>query len=382
MHKPYLHSFFQYAGQLFLRNHPAYLVLFVTSRCNARCAVCFNIKNVSTGIHEEMPLESYRSLAKQYGQLPQLLISGGEPFLRKDLPQIIESFYQYCGTRVITVPTNGMLYNEISVSLPEIIKRCPDAAININFSLDGIGRVHDNFRGVPGAFNTTLNTFKWAKEFKKNADGLRVNICTTITPDNYPDMNNFVRFVREELKPDIHIVGKDRAIINKDHIPKDRLYSIFRFLDNYSVREADRGFLYRILNIINRTIRDIDLEILEKKNRAFNCLAGRKIIIVSEKGEVYPCEPLWFTGIMRYINTDSRPISCSLGNLKAVNMNIHRILNQPLAKQVFRWIDRKHCTCHYECAYYNSIIYSFWSYANKIIKNMICSPVAGKIQKC
>ncbi len=335
MRSPYIHFIIQYLSQLVSRRHPAYLVLFVTSRCNARCAVCFNIKNVSTASHEEMPLASYQSLAKQYGQLPQLLISGGEPFLRNDLPQIIESFYRYCGTRVITVPTNGMLYNEINATLPDIVRRCPDAAININFSLDGMGRVHDNFRGVPGAFDMTLNTFNWAKEFKKKAPGLRVNICTTISPDNYSDMNNFIGFVREELKPDIHIVGKDRAIINKDHIPKDRLYSIFRFIDNYSAKKAKSGLLLRILNIINRIIRDIDSEILEKKNRPFKCLAGRKIIIVSEKGEVYPCEPLWFTGIIRYINTDSRPASYSLGNLQTVGMNMCHILRQPLARKVF-----------------------------------------------
>ena len=124
---------------------------------------------MSADTHEEMPLEFYEALAKQYGQLPQLLISGGEPFMRKDLPQIVEAFYRYCGTRIITIPTNGMLYSQISVALPDIVKRCPDAAININFSLDGIKEAHDAFRGIPGAFDMALNTFNWAKEFKKSS---------------------------------------------------------------------------------------------------------------------------------------------------------------------------------------------------------------------
>ncbi len=371
MNRSYIHLVAQYAGQLFLRTRPAYLVLFVTSRCNAKCAVCFNIKNVSADTHEEMPLESYQALARQYGQLPQLLISGGEPFMRKDLPQIVESFYRYCGTRIITIPTNGMLYSQISVALPEIAKRCPDAAININFSLDGIKEIHDAFRGIPGAFDMVLNTFSWAKEFKKKVSRLRVNISTTITPDNYSHMESFIRYVREELGPDTHLVGKDRDIINKDHIPKDKLCSIFKFLDNDSLKNKNRGLQSIILRIINRTIRDIELEVLEKKNRAFNCLAGRKMIIVSEKGEVYPCEPFWFHETIRHIDADSRPAFFSLGNLRTVDMNIHRILNQPLAENIFRWIDEKHCACHYECAYYNSIMYSFWSYANKIFKNMI-----------
>lgn len=372
MHSSYVYSGIQYLGQLFLRKHPAYLVLFVTSRCNARCAACFNFENVSGENHDEMSLESYQSLAKQYGQLPQLLISGGEPFIRKELPEIIESFYQYCGTRVITVPSNGMLYNQITITLPDIIRRCPDATINLNLSLDGKNQIHDTFRGVPGAFDMVLNTFKWAKELKKKTPNLNVNITSTITPGNLSHMKDFVIFVQEELKPDIHIVGKDRAIINKDHINKDSLYSINQFINSYSTNGKSLGLLGHVLRVLKQTIRDIDLEVLEKKNRAFKCLAGRKIIIVSEKGDVYPCEPLWFPGIIRYIDTHSRPASCSLGNLKTVDMNMRRILNQPLSRQIFKWIDGKHCTCHYECAYYNSILYSFWTYTNKILKNLIC----------
>lgn len=373
MYKSYIHSIAQYVRQLFFRRHPAFLVLFVTSRCNAKCATCFNIKNVLAADHDEMPLKSYQAIARQYGQLPQLLISGGEPFLRKDLPEIIESFYRYCGTRVITIPTNGMLYSQIVISLPEIIKRCPDATININISLDGISQVHDNFRGIPGAFDMVLKTFNWVKELKKKIPGLGLNISTTITPDNLEQMNNFISFVREELKPDTHIVGKDRAIINKNHIPKGKLYEVFKFLDNDPTGRINRGLLNKVLRILIRTIRDIDLEVLEKKNRPFNCLAGRKIIIISEKGEVYPCEPMWFPEIIRHNNTNSRPRSFSLGNLQTVDMNLNRLLNTPLAMQIFRWIDGKHCTCHYECAYYNSIAYSFWNYSDKIFKNIMRS---------
>lgn len=364
-----LRTLTQYARHLFLRNRPAYMVLFVTSQCNARCSVCFNLKNVLAPSSDELSLEGYQSLAKQFGPLPQLLISGGEPFLRKDLPQIVESFYRSCGTRLITIPTNGMLVDKISDSFPDMLDRCPGASFNLNLSLDGAKEAHDAFRAVPGAYDMALETFQWAKAFQKKTPRFMVNISTTITAENYAQMEPFIHFVREELQPDFHLVGMDRAIINKSHIPKDKIHSIFRLADR-PVTKPKGGILFQTAQMIIDVIRDLDRETLDKKNRPFTCLAGRKIIVVSETGEVYPCEPFWFPGLIRYSNETTRPPSFSLGNLKSVNMDLRHLLKQPSAKLIFKWIDSKNCTCHYECVYYNSILYSFWRYTGRFLKHM------------
>ena len=77
-----------------------YLILHVTSACNARCRMCFNWE----GMHERhqprgISLEDLERLAASMNPLPQLTCSGGEPMLREDLPQILEAFYHKARTR-------------------------------------------------------------------------------------------------------------------------------------------------------------------------------------------------------------------------------------------------------------------------------------------
>ena len=69
-------------------------IFFVTSACNARCAHCFYWKNLN---HQKQDL-TFGEISKMVESMPpfgQVLFSGGEPFLRKDLVKIIQLFYKY-----------------------------------------------------------------------------------------------------------------------------------------------------------------------------------------------------------------------------------------------------------------------------------------------
>ena len=70
-------------------------------------------------------------------------ITGGEPFLRKDLDDLVISAYQHCRPGVITIPTNGMLGDRVVDMTTRICRECPESSIGINLSLDGIGDEHN-----------------------------------------------------------------------------------------------------------------------------------------------------------------------------------------------------------------------------------------------
>ena len=97
----------------------------------------------------ELPPEFYRRLPTS---LTNINVSGGEPFLRDDLPEIAAAFHDHADTRMFSLPTNGSLPARILPAIDAMATRCRDATINLIVSLDAVGERHDALRGVPGGF--------------------------------------------------------------------------------------------------------------------------------------------------------------------------------------------------------------------------------------
>jgi molybdenum cofactor biosynthesis enzyme MoaA len=73
---------------------PIYLLMFVTNRCAARCEHCFYWSELNTKIKEELTVAEFDKLAQSIGPMLQITFTGGSPELRKDLPEIVESFHR------------------------------------------------------------------------------------------------------------------------------------------------------------------------------------------------------------------------------------------------------------------------------------------------
>ena len=120
---------------------PPFLTLFVTSKCNLRCLHCFNWKSLNK--KDDLALEEIKKLSLQLEDLDSLLISGGEPFLRDDLPKIVEFFYKNNKLNTLTIPTNGFLTEKIHSQIQKILKIAEGKTVWLNFSLDGTEKMHD-----------------------------------------------------------------------------------------------------------------------------------------------------------------------------------------------------------------------------------------------
>ena len=88
------------------------LILFVTSTCNLRCGFCCYAEHLNTA--RDIPLEDLRTLARTAPPFRALLVSGGEPFLRRDLDLVMAAFTaggerggEGPGAEAISIPTNG-----------------------------------------------------------------------------------------------------------------------------------------------------------------------------------------------------------------------------------------------------------------------------------
>ena len=171
----------------FPRILPINYTISVTNKCNARCKTCF-IYTVKT---DQMTVSEYRKVFKNIGKAPYwVTISGGEPFLRKDLPEIIITLHKHCRPKIINIPTNGILTQRIVYMVKQICKALPKSEIIINLSIDGVGEEHDRIRSVPGNYQKAINTYKALR--KLEFPNLSVGIHTVIS--NY-NINNFPAYL-------------------------------------------------------------------------------------------------------------------------------------------------------------------------------------------
>lgn len=129
---------------------PKSAVVAVTYRCDSRCIMC-NIWKAGGG--EELPPEVF-------GRLPASLavinITGGEPFLRQDLAELIRVIKKKCRSARMVISTNGLRPHSMEAQLKEIMRFEP--GIGVRISLDGMGKMHDVVRGTSGAYDRAMES--------------------------------------------------------------------------------------------------------------------------------------------------------------------------------------------------------------------------------
>ncbi|MDY7039033.1 MAG: radical SAM protein, partial [Thermodesulfobacteriota bacterium] len=95
----------------FPRLYPLNLTVSLTYRCNSRCKTC----NIYQKQVSEFTLQEFEKTFQSIGSGPYwFTMSGGEPFLRKDIVDICKSAYENCHPKIINIPTNGILSDTIS----------------------------------------------------------------------------------------------------------------------------------------------------------------------------------------------------------------------------------------------------------------------------
>ena len=121
--------------------------------CNSRCNTC----NIWKKQAKNLTLDEYKKIFKNIGKSPYwITFSGGEPFLRSDIVEVVTAIYKLSHPRIINIPTNGILVQTIIEKTDAIASACPKAQIIINVSIDGIEEQHDKIRNVPGNYKKQL----------------------------------------------------------------------------------------------------------------------------------------------------------------------------------------------------------------------------------
>src|SRR5271157_4643067 len=135
---------------------PFNLTISVSFNCNSRCLTC----DIWKKHVDDLTLEEYEKVFKNLGRsVFWVTLSGGEPFMRKDLGELAQTFYRHCRPEIINIPTNCLLGDYVAKKSEEIARACPGSQVVINVSLDGIGHRHDEIRGIKGNFERFMKAY-------------------------------------------------------------------------------------------------------------------------------------------------------------------------------------------------------------------------------
>jgi MoaA/NifB/PqqE/SkfB family radical SAM enzyme len=241
---------------------PLNLTISVSYRCNSRCKTC----NVWQRPNDDFTIEEYEKTFASIGRDAYwFTFSGGEPTLRKDLPEMVAAAYRHCRPGIINIPTNGIQDKIIPGRIEQVLQAAPTSEVIINLSLDGVGEKHDIVRGVKGNFERAMRTYAGLKALKERYKNFTLGVHTVISNFNVDEFEHIYAFVRDELKPDSFI-----SEIAEERVELDTV--------GMGITQAFRDRYY---DIVKRT--------LVEKRQVIPCLAGVASAQIAPNGDVWTC---------------------------------------------------------------------------------------------
>ena len=167
---------------------PKWIAWETTRRCNLKCVHCRSSSELEAKGHPDFSFEEAKRVIDDISSYasPVVVLSGGEPLLRDDIFDIAE-YGDSKGLRMC-LATNGTLVT------PAIADRIKKADIKmVSLSLDGsTDKIHDNFRNVPGAFDSTINAMKIFKE-----KGIKFLINSSFTKRNQDEIPKIYKLAKK-----------------------------------------------------------------------------------------------------------------------------------------------------------------------------------------
>jgi MoaA/NifB/PqqE/SkfB family radical SAM enzyme len=254
---------------------PVDCVVALTYRCNARCTMCdiWKIK--------DSPELTLADLEKLPNSLRDINLSGGEPFLRTDLPEIVATIKKSCPKARLVISTNGFLTSVIAKVMPKILKIAPD--IGVAFSIDGIGSMHDEMRGIPGGFDKVTASVKALKDMGMTNLRLAFTISEYNT-NHFGKVYDLAQKLGVQLahsfaqSSEFYFGGKQNINIpRRDLLETAYKHIIGSELKSWNMKRWARAFFA-----------DGMFRFITSKNPVLDNAPGREFFFLDPSGDIYP----------------------------------------------------------------------------------------------
>ncbi|MFA5020209.1 MAG: glycosyltransferase [Candidatus Pacearchaeota archaeon] len=321
------------------------LVFFITTRCNSQCKHCFYWKDLNKS--KDLSIKDIEKLLSNFYDVNSILLSGGEPFIREDFPEVIDTIIKYTNPHLISIPTNGLLGDKILKNMNEVLQKYPNVNFAIDCSLDGIESRHDYLRGVKGNFRKTIALIKELKDLKKKHHNfISIATNTVITKENIESLPELINLVKS-LDIDDHffdlIRGEHKGLLTLPTIKELKNVNALRYKTRkyYNSKRHKNRIKKIYANLRDRHVIITQIDVLEGKKWTFKCTAGVNSLILESDGSLRICE-----------------LQPKIGNL--MENSPETLLKSEQAKKLFKSIENHACDCTHICNVSSSMNNSFW----------------------
>ncbi|RJQ32472.1 radical SAM protein [Candidatus Parcubacteria bacterium] len=327
---------------------PLYLIFFITSKCNLRCKHCFYWKELNKE-EKFLSLEEIQKISLSMEDLPYLRLTGGEPSLRPDFPQIAEIFYKNNNLINLGINTNGFFTEKIIAGVQQILEKCPDLNVDVCVSLDDTRKGHDNNRGVAGTYDNAVNTLLKLNKLREIYPKMKTVIGLDLNKSN----QDRLALIFEEIKAldvsyicDTVVRGDPKEPAIKD-VKMSNYKTLNDLVGSYNIKRQHHAYFN--INAKDKMVEEAVLKArVENKWWGFNCTAGVNAGVIYADGAVFPCEGR----------------NEKIGNIRDYNYDFKELWNSEENQKIRETIKKGRCHCTHE----NFITASIFSSPYALIK--------------
>lgn len=268
----------------------------VTNRCNLNCIGCYS-RDDKRNKEADLSLEQIKSILKELANqgLQQLVISGGEPFARLDLEDIVKYAKKDLEIEHICIITNGTLVTK------ERLQGLKGYVDVISVSIDGFSKEHPVFIRRIDIFDQVVSAVRLIKEM-----GIVANLLPTIHKMNIQFMHEYQKLAQQlECEISYSVLTKNTEEPN-EFLPEDD--------DLIALAEQLKGS--------NVSLMDTPISAYTLVCRKY-CGAGKNIVSVTANGDVYPCHTL-HREELKMGNLLKTGLSEIMKNSRFANLDVHK----------------------------------------------------------
>ena len=329
--------------------------VIVTYRCNAKCTMCNRYK-VPSKPEEEISLETIKKLPEMYFTN----ITGGEPFIRDDLKDIVRELYKKSDRIVIS--TNGFFTDKIV----DLCKEFPQ--IGIRISIEGLEQTNNEIRGLEDGYNRGYTTLKKLVDMGMQDVGFGMTVQDRNAADLVPLYN-----ISDELGMEFATASLHNSFyfVESNNIIKDRLMVaqnfedlINRLLESNSPKKWFRAYFnHGLINYIF------------SQKRLLPCDMSFDTFFIDPYGDVMPCngtkekqvmgnlneqnwDELWNSEQAEKVRKFVRNCDRNCWMIGSVSPAMHKYIHKPM-----RWVIK-----HKFLRFFKKKKYSM--YENKIVRDL------------
>jgi MoaA/NifB/PqqE/SkfB family radical SAM enzyme len=288
---------------------PILLNILVTSVCDMRCTHCFFTEELDDGPRKKLQMKTreVENVSETLGgDLRVLILAGGEPFTRTDLPEIVRAFHRNNRLGSLYITSNGQIQKRIFPDVARILEECPGLNVTLALGIDGPQQQHDAIRQKPGSWEIVIDTARRLQAMKKEYPRLDVQSCTCFMHSNQDVIFEWYEFLKRELRPDkinFNYIRPPAADARELEVDRRRYAQLMGQVEQDSRSGAiknhyagEGGFFRAAIDVyMHKLIARTE----ETRQAQLRCHAGTAGGVIYDEGTVSSCENLPPVGNLR-----------------------------------------------------------------------------------